>query len=150
MSKVFVFLIIFFVVRSVIRTVRGPKKPSRPAVPSPAPAPPKAQPDMQSQEGRSQNPDYVRADSGVYSQDPRHHHHKEQVVVQAGGYAGEGDPDRYQEREVCCEDDHTQPSSAQPVQLALPAADTLVSAVIWSEILGKPKAYRTPNGGVRS
>ena len=147
MSKVFVFLIIFFVVRSVIRTVRGPKKPSRPAVPSAAPVPPEVQPEMQSQEGRSQNPDYVRADSGVYSQDPRHHHHKEQVVVQAGGYAGEGDPDRYQEREICCEDDHTQSSS---VQLALPDKDALISAVIWSEILGKPKAYRAPNGGARS
>ena len=143
--RIFVFLIIFLIIRSVIRSVRGSKRPARPSVPSPAAG--QSQSETADQEGRSLNPDYARADRGVHSQDPGHHHHAEKVVVQAGGYAGEGDPERYEEREICCETDHAPQPAAS---LSLPDRDTLVSAVIWSEILGKPKAYRSPNGGVRS
>lgn len=143
--RIFVFLIIFLVVRSIIRTARKAKQPARPSVP---PVRTPQGETQQSGEGTSLNPDYARKATAVHSGDPAHHHHREKVVVQAEGYAGEGDPERYGEREICCDTDHTAPQPAS-FSLSLPDKDTLINAVVWSEILSRPKAYRSMNGGPR-
>lgn len=69
------------------------------------------------------------------------HRHVEHVSVQAGAFAGEGDADRYNIREVSCE---TIGHKTQAPQYDLPTFDreNMVSAIIMSEVLGKPKALR--------
>ena len=70
------------------------------------------------------------------------HRHVEQVHTQAAGFAGEGDAKRYNIREVSCETvGHTE-SAQSGIKLPELKVETLASAVILSEILGKPKALR--------
>ena len=74
--------------------------------------------------------------------DRMQHRHVEQAHTQTAGFAGEGDAARYHTREVSCETvGHVQ---AQSGGIKLPdlKGDNLASAVILSEILGKPKALR--------
>ena len=73
-----------------------------------------------------------------------HHHHIERVETQAEGYAGEGDPARYNLRDVSCETVHDAPKRTAP-KLSFDKK-SVVNAVIFSEILGKPRAL---GGGKR-
>ena len=73
-----------------------------------------------------------------------HHHHLERVETQAEGYAGEGDPARYNFRDVSCETVHDAPKKTAP-KLSFDKK-SVVNAVIFSEILGKPRAL---GGGKR-
>ena len=73
-----------------------------------------------------------------------HHHHLERVETQAEGYAGEGDPARYNFRDVSCEAVHDEPKRNAP-KLSFDKK-SVVNAVIFSEILGKPRAL---GGGKR-
>ena len=73
-----------------------------------------------------------------------HHHHLERVETQAEGYAGEGDPARYNFRDVSCEAVHDEPKRTAP-KLSFDKK-SVVNAVIFSEILGKPRAL---GGGKR-
>ena len=73
-----------------------------------------------------------------------HHHHLERVETQAEGFAGEGDPARYNLRDVSCETVHDEPKKTAP-KLSFDKK-SVVNAVIFSEILGKPRAL---GGGKR-
>lgn len=67
-----------------------------------------------------------------------HHHHIERVETQAEGYAGEGDPARYNLRDVSCDTvDDVQSAPAPKLSFD---KKSVVNAVIFSEILGKPRA----------
>ena len=147
--QLILFLIIFFVIRAVIRSKRAPQK-QRPGSPTVKNAAPQRVPPVRSGEGMSTNTYYnTQGTATVKAVDPSHHHHKENVVVQAEGYAGEGDPARYHEREICVTDQY---NPAMQDNLFDPQLDdeTLRSAIIWSEILGKPKALQHHNGGMIS
>ena len=70
------------------------------------------------------------------------HRHVEKAHTQTAGFAGEGDAARYHTREVSCETaGHVQAQSGG-IKLPELKAESLASAVILSEILGKPKALR--------
>lgn len=69
------------------------------------------------------------------------HKHIESVPTQAQGYAGEGDRARYHSREVSCESaGHEPPVQKQPKLACNPAS--FMQAVIWSQVLDKPRALR--------
>lgn len=73
-----------------------------------------------------------------------HHHHLERVETQAEGYAGEGDPARYNFRDVSCDTVQDEPKRNAP-KLSFDKK-SVVNAVIFSEVLGKPRAL---GGGKR-
>lgn len=142
MDGIVVFLVIAFIVRSLVKKGGGKRTPrvrTRSAAPAQA-APAQTAPVQ---------PAPAQSNAAAAEPSARHdapHRHVEFVPTQAEGYSGEGDESRYHAREVSCETAGHKAAQETAANAPVLRKDNLMQAIVMTEILSRPKALR---GGVR-